>query len=150
MATSYKKFKPNSFYNEHITAEDLSVENLEMIRDEISRRIEDLCVVPYGTHLKRTFATSRAFDKAYVQIIFENLKEHLNQHMFEKSILASKVLDYDGRIVDKEPIPTQNLERALEIYEQINTIYSAYCNQFFEAVTQLLNHNYVPFSDEEK
>lgn len=153
------EFKPNSFYKDYLSAQNsppeepksASVpENLDLIREEIETAIQNLCVIEsedyYGNpHYERTFTTSQLLDNDYVKCIFDCLQSNLNNHLFEKAIPASIVFDFDGRIFDDETsIPIKNLERALNIYKSIVSRYPDFISQFFIAVAQILNRNYVP------
>ncbi len=153
------EFKPNSFYKDYLLANEspteeptiaLIPENLDSIRDEIETTIKNLCVAeivdPWGDpELTKTFVTSQLLDKEYAKFIFDCLQTTLKSHIFEKAIPASTVFDFDGRISNREAdIPINALEKALALYEKINSKYPEYSNQFFEAVAKILNQNYMP------
>ena len=128
------------------TAEDLP--NLAAFRDEVEDAIEGLRGADWEDFFgdlqwSQTFTTSVLFDKDYVKTFFAGLREDIANHIFEKSIPASKLLDLDGRVADCDvEIPMQNLEKALRAYQLVLKNYSQYSEQFFEAAARILNRNY--------
>ncbi|MBQ7171044.1 MAG: DUF4935 domain-containing protein [Clostridia bacterium] len=153
------EFKPNAFYKDYLLEKNPPVEepavapapeNLELIRDEIEETIKNLCVIEsvdfWGDpEITQTFVTSQLLDKEYTKLIFDCLQANLKSHIFEKTIPASTVFDFDGRISNREAnISIKNLEKALTLYEKINSKYPEYIGQFFEAAARILNENYIP------
>lgn len=153
-------FMPNSFYHDILSAQTSvddvvevtdsvpNIPNLDALRDEISEVMRGLCGFEcegsYGEpEWTRTFSSSVMFDKEYMENVFSNLSSIIYRHILEKSIYASEALGLDGRISDDVPIPMNNLEAALKLYQEIKTKYSDYCDQFFEAAARVLNRNYV-------
>lgn len=153
---------PNTYYQEllkqHEISEPAKVEklgklpNLDDFRKEIEDVAEDLRRVYWEDDFgdpqwSQTFTTSVPFNKEYIRKFFEELSSNIFDHIFERSVPASKVLDYDGRITDcGMEIPMQSLEKALRVYEDVIKNYSQYSDPFFEAVAKILNRNYRDFT----
>lgn len=149
---------PNAYYKELLKQpEELGtvleeksekLPNLEDFRGDIEEAVEGLRVVAEEDYFgdlqwSQTFTTSILFDKEYTKKFFEELRADISEHIFEKSVPASELLDFDGRIADcATEIPIQNLENALRVYQVVLKNYSQYNEQFFEAATKILNRNY--------
>ena len=153
---------PNSYYNEllkqskettHILEPKPDIiPNIDVLRDEIEEVIESLRVVEihyqdyYGNfdiQLLKTFTVSVLFDKEYIEKFFSELNYTISEHILEKSVPATKVLDFDDRIIDEDAeIPIQNLEKALKLYQSIIKNYPDYSDQLFGATAKILNKNY--------
>lgn len=122
--------------------------NLDALREEVEKAVGGLRGVDWENHFgdpqwSQTFITSVPFDKDYVKTFFAGLRTDISNHIFEKSVPASKLLDFDGRVIDCDTeIPMQNLEKALRIYQAVLSNYSQYSEQFFEAAAKILNRNY--------
>lgn len=152
---------PNSYYRELLKQPEAPIPesvpdkkpedlpNLDAFREEVEEAIEGLlwvdCESVFGdTQWERTFTTSVPFDKYYVKTFFEGLRRDINDHIFEKCVPASELLDFDGRVTDDVTgIPIQNLEKVLRIYNAVLSNYSQYSEQFFEAAAKILNRNYI-------
>ena len=151
---------PNSYYKELLKQpettipESISEEkpeelpNLDAFREDIEEAVEGLRGVDWYNYFgnpqwSQTFTTSVPFDKEYIKTFFAGLRSNIANHIFEKSIPASKLLDFDGRVNDCDTeIPMQSLEKALRVYQAVLSNYSQYSEQFFEAATKILNRNY--------
>lgn len=151
---------PNSYYKEivkqpenpmaEISQEEKTekLPNLDAFREEVEKTIEGLRGVDWENYFgdpqwSQTFTTSVPFDKDYTKAFFAGLRSEIADHIFEKSVPASKLLDFDGRVTDCDTeIPMQNLEKALRVYQSVLSNYSQYSDQFFEAAAKILNRNY--------
>ncbi len=150
---------PNAYYKEllkqpeepnPVPAEPKPVEipNLDTFREEVEEAVEAIRGVDYENYYgdsqwSQTFTTSVPFDKEYVKVFFAGLRADIAEHIFERSVPATKILDLDGRVTDGNmEIPMQSLENALKIYESVLKNYSQYSDQFFEAAVKILNRNY--------
>ena len=151
---------PNSYYKELLKQPKKStpestpekkpeeLPDLDTVREEVEDAVEGLRGVDGENYFgdpqwSQTFTTSVPFDKDYTKMFFEGLRSYIANHIFEKSVPASKLLDFDGRVIDCDTeIPMQNLEKALRIYQAVLSNYSQYSEQFFEAATKILNRNY--------
>ena len=140
------EFKPNSYYKDLFKKEDSIIQEKEIQKEGIPNieefRVE---VENYGDpQWDRTFTTSVQFDKEYVKTLFEGLHEFIVSHIFEKSVPATKIFGFDGRVSDGNiEIPLKNLESALDLYQKVVSNYPQYKEQFFEATSKILNQNYV-------
>ena len=138
--------KPTPESNPEKKPEELP--NLDTFREEVEEAIEGLRGVDWENcfgdpQWSQTFTTSVPFDQDYTKTFFAGLRSGIADHIFEKSVPASKLLDFDGRVIDCDTeIPMQNLEKALRIYQAVLSNYSQYSEQFFEAATKILNRNY--------
>ena len=138
--------KPTPESNPEKKPEELP--NLDTFREEVEEAIEGLRGVDWKNcfgdpQWSQTFTTSVPFNKDYTKTFFAGLRSDIADHIFEKSVPASKLLDFDGRVIDCDTeIPMQNLEKALRIYQAVLSNYSQYSEQFFEAATKILNRNY--------
>ena len=138
--------KPTPESNPEKKPEELP--NLDTFREEVEEAIEGLRGVDWKNcfgdpQWSQTFTTSVPFNKDYTKTFFAGLRSDIADHIFEKSVPASKLLDFDGRVIDCDTeIPMQNLEKALRIYQAVLSNYSQYSKQFFEAPTKILNRNY--------
>lgn len=151
---------PNSYYKELLKQPEKPTQeadsekkpkelpNLDAFREEVEEAIEGLRGVDWENYFgdpqwSQTFTTSVPFDKDYAKTFFAGLRRDIADHIFEKSVPASKLLDFDGRVIDCDTeIPMQNLEKALRIYQAVLSNYSQYSEQFFEAAAKILNRNY--------
>lgn len=151
---------PNAYYKELLDQSDKPVTdlrqeekaeelpNLVIFREEVEETIEGLRGVEWYDYFgnpqwSQTFTTSIPFDKDYAKVFFSGLRTDIANHIFEKSVPASKLLDFDGRVIDCDTeIPMQNLEKALRIYQAVLSNYSQYSDQFFEVAAKILNRNY--------
>ena len=138
--------KPTPESNPEKKPEELP--NLDTFREEVEEAVEGLRGVDWENYFgdpqwSQTFTTSVPFDKDYTKTFFAGLRSDIADHIFEKSVPASKLFDFDGRVIDCDTeIPMQNLEKALRIYQAVLSNYSQYSEQFFEAATKILNRNY--------
>lgn len=151
---------PNAYYKELLKQPEKlepvsekkteKLPNLDNFREDIEEAIEGLRGVEWENifgdpRWSQTFTTSELFTKEYVKKIFEDLYADISDHIFEKSVPASKIIDFDGRITDGDTeIPMENLENALRVYQVMLKDYSQYNEQFFEAAAKILNRNYKP------
>lgn len=152
---------PNAYYKELLkqpeNLESVSekkteeLPNLDSFREDIEEAVEGLRGVDWENYFgdpqwSQTFTTSVLFDKTYVKKFFDELQADISDHIFEKSVPASNIIDFDGRITDGDAeIPMKNLENALRVYQTVLKNYSQYNDQFFEAATKILNRNYKTF-----
>ena len=92
----------------------------------------------------KTFVLQKEVDSKYMEIVFSGLKSTINDHIFESSVPAFKVLDLDGRIVEDKGIPMKKVENALHLYEDILKKYPDYIEQFYNATAIIINRSYNP------
>lgn len=122
--------------------------DLDELRDEIEEVINSLCWCQLEDYWGeeqwyRTFTSSVPFDNTYVEQVFMNLESVIQDHLLEKSVVASTVFGIDNRIVDgKGQIGLESLEKAHQLYCKIRTKYSDFMQPFFSAVCGICNQNY--------
>ncbi len=149
-------FKSNSYYKEILKPElveeapaPIPPPNLEEIRQRIESVITDLCYVqleaPWGyDDWKKTFTISQFVDADYARVVFEELQKKRDNHIFEQSIRATDILGLDSRVVDTDQkIPMLAVDNALQLYKDLAENYPAFVTQFFSAVAEIINRNYM-------
>ena len=153
--------KPNSYYNELLEAEKVeptekkseTLPDFTKIREDVEEVIDalrwDVSEDYFGNeHWYNTFTIQKEVDAKYMEVVFSGLKSTIKEHIFEKSILASKILDLDYRIVDETSIPMANVESTYRLYENIFKNHPNYIEQFYAASAAIINRSYKapPFS----
>ena len=149
--------KPNSYYNELLESEkeELQIKKSEPLPDfsKIREQIEEVMDTLrwevdedyFGNeNWYKTFVLQKEVDSKYMEIVFSGLKSTINDHIFECSIPAFKVLDLDGRLVEDKGIPMKKVENALHLYEDILKKYPDYIEQFYNATAIIINRSYNP------
>lgn len=149
------EFKPNSYYKEIFskTGEPHEPEDTEplpdfaKIREDVEEVIDalrwDVSEDYYGNdHWYNTFTMQKEVDAKYMEVVFSGLKSTIKDHVFEKFISASKILDLDGRIADETSISMEKIESAYHLYEHILKNYPDYIEQFYTATAAIMNRSY--------
>lgn len=148
--------KPNSYYNELLESEkEEPIKKSEPLPDfsKIREQIEEVMDTLrwevdedyFGNeNWYKTFVLQKEVDSKYMEIVFSGLKSTINDHIFECSIPAFKVLDLDGRLVEDKGIPMKKVENALHLYEDILKKYPDYIEQFYNATAIIINRSYNP------
>ena len=126
----------------------LTAVDKQVIRNRIEDTVNAVCntmIYDYWENEKweMTFTTNERFDVDYIKIIFSSLKEELNDHIFENQISAYSIFALDDRINEIYPISMEALDAVNELYEDIQNKYPEYLEQFFNAVCEIMNRNYV-------
>lgn len=147
--------KPNSYYNELLEVEKAepiankseTLPDFSKIREEIEEVIDALrwnVNEDYfgNENWDNTFVLQKEVDSSYMEIVFSGLKNTINDHIFECSIPAFRVLDLDGRLAEDKGIPIKNVEAALRLYEDILRKYPDYMEQFYNAAANIINRSY--------
>lgn len=156
------EIKPNSYYKEICRKESQPNEkketeplpDLAKIREEVEEIIDalrwDLGEDCFGNdHWYNTFTLQKEVDSRYMEAIFSGLKSTIKEHIFEKFISASKILDLDDRVADATSISMEKLENAYHLYERILNNYPEFIEQFYIATAAIMNRSYKappPFS----
>ena len=147
--------KSNSYYNELLELEKSEptvkipevLPDFSKIREEIEEVIDALRWNVnedfFGNeNWYNTFVLQKEVDSSYMEIVFNGLKSTINDHIFECSIPAFRVLDLDGRLADDKGIPMKNVEAALRLYEDVLKKHPAYIEQFYNATAIIINRSY--------
>lgn len=118
------------------------------LRNRIENTIDAICHIEtydyWGNEQReRIFTTNEKFDVDYMRVIFSSLRIDLDKHIFENQMSAYSILSLDDRIKDINPIPMQALEAVSELYEDILNKYPEFIEQFFSAVCEIMNRNFV-------
>ncbi len=149
--------KPNSYYNELLEAEKsepiikkpASLPDMGQLRDRVEKTIYDLCfVVTYDVWDNETeesiFLISQKVDLFVVDLFFGGLEKIVRDHILEKAVLTEDVFTIlDGLSPVMHTVSIDRLESALRLYEEIQEQYPEYLNQFYIAVVNMFNRNYV-------
>ena len=154
--------KPNSYYNEllELEKEEPTPKNpkplpdFSALRDRIQKTIYDLCFVVsedyWGNEIEESvFLLSEKVDELDAIFFFSDLEKTVREHMLEKDIPTEVVfsaLESFSPVMHSVSINT--LEHTLRLYEEIQEKYSEYENQFYTAVVNMFNRNYVEPKDE--
>lgn len=158
-ATTGKKIeiKDNSYYKSiiedfHIEKEQVKQERLpdfERLREEIRNTIEALC----GTETvdiwdnpswERTFVIRKEVDADYMQVIFNNLRNNITNHIFDETVPASDILALDDRIANGSVgIPIVALENAMYLHDEIREKYPDYIDQFYTTSANIINRYHI-------
>lgn len=147
------EIKENAYYKEMLIEKPVikdieKLPDLSLYRDRIRSVMDDIRLEEiegfFGPEYVMTFTTSELFDVEYIELIFSELKAKVKQDIFEYSIPANKVFDFDERITNGlVPIPMFALNKAIELWDEIAKEYPAYLPQFYSTVANILNNNYV-------
>lgn len=154
--------KPNSYYNELLETEKdepipkkhKTLPDFSSLRDRIEKTIYDLCfVVTYdywGNETEESiFVITKKADTFDIDIFFIGLEKTINDHILENIVLTEEVFDtLDGFAPVMHNVSIDTLERALRLYEEIKEQYPEYINQFYTAVINMFNRNYVEPKDD--
>ena len=155
--------KPNSYYNELLeTKKDEPIAkklkplpDFSSLRDRIQKTIYDLCFVItedyWGNETEESiFLISKEVDTVDVDIFFLELEKIVSNHILEKTVLTEEVFaTFDGFFPVIYGMSIDSLELALRLYEDIKEQYPEYINQFYTAVINMFNRNYVEPKDNE-
>lgn len=149
--------KPNSYYSELLEAEKSEtltkkpkpLPDFSSLRDRIHKTIYNLCFVVsegyWGNETEEpVFLVSKKVDVFDVDLFFLGLEKTISDHILEQTVLTEEVFSIlDGSSPVMHTISIENLEQALRLYEEIKEKYSEYINQFYSAVVNMFNRNYV-------
>ena len=150
------KIKENAYYKE-IIEKDVGpkikdiVEPLPQftkIREEVEKVIDELrwdaSIDCFGNELwHNAFTLRKEVDSRYMEVVFKGLKNTIKEHILEKFIPISKILDLDDRITDGTSISIDKVEKAYRLYEQILNNYPEYIEQFYNAAADIINRSYL-------
>ena len=79
-----------------------------------------------------------------VDLFFGGLEKIVRDHILEKAVLTEEVFAIlDGLSPVMHTVSIDKLESALRLYEEIREQYPEYLNQFYIAVANMFNRNYV-------
>lgn len=151
------KIMPNSYYKELLKTKKVEptaekpkpLPNFTSLRDRINNTIYDLCFVVsfdyWGNESEEPiFLISRTLDELDIGLFFSGLEKVINDHILEKSVLTEDVFSaIDGSSPVMHSVPIDILEQALRLYNEIKEKYPEYVNQFYSAVVNMFNRNYV-------
>ncbi len=122
--------------------------NHKEIREKISKVLYDICWTTdfdpdWGEYNVKTFVVRKKVDAEYVKIVFSNLKEFVDKHIFSEKVKAYDFLEIDNRIEEcKYSIMMNYVEELEKLYEMIINDYADYEEQFYTAVAEIINDNY--------
>lgn len=151
------KIMPNSYYEELLkegkddstAKKPKPLPDINLLRDRIHKTIYDLCFVVtedyWGNETEEpVFVISKKVDELDIGVFFLDLKKIVSNHMLEKTVLTKDVFcALDGVSPIIQNISIDCLEKAVCLYDEIIENYSEYVNQFYSAVVNMFNRNYV-------
>lgn len=154
--------KPNSHYNEllevekdeAITRPSKSLPDFGSLRDRIYSTIYNLCCVIsedyWGNENEEPiFSISQRADDLDVNFFFVMLEKIVNDHILEKTVLTEDVFCVlDGFSPIIHDLSIDCLEQALRLHDEIKVKYPGYMDQFYTAVVNMFNRNYIEPKDE--
>lgn len=157
------QIKPNNYFKELFQenkeiVESFNVEplpNFSTLREEIYDTIDSLrWSMDYDyfgiEEWHETFELIEKVDTKYMEIVFSSLRKTIEEHIFDKSLPANDFLELDIRVINKNNISMEDIEKALKLYEKIQNNYPDYLEQFYTATANILNQNYLePVSEDE-
>lgn len=154
----YKSIKTNE--SESPLHKDITpLPDVNHLREKIYNTISSLIYIEKedywgGPYWDKTFSLNKKVDSAYMEIIFERLKQDITEHILELEIPAAIIFGrIDDRVTNGTSIPMEALENALALYEEIKENYPEYLSQFYNAAASIINENYVepqePVNDSE-
>lgn len=150
------EIKDNSYYKsimEDIPAEKEQAKpeklpDVGVLREQVKNTIESLCSVEYenvwgNPDWERTFITTEKVDAFYMQVVFDNLRSHISEHIFDENVPAFDILALDNRILNGNAnIPIVALENAMRLHDEIKGKYPDFINQFYASSANIINQNY--------
>lgn len=154
------KIMPNSYYEELLKAEkeqkdapkvmkSKPLPDFTSLRDRIHNTIYDLCFDVshdyWGNELEQSiFLTSKIVDELDIVLFLSGLEKIINNHILEKSLLTEEVFSaINGVSPMMKSVPIGILEQVLNLYNEIKEKYPEYVNQFYSALVNMFNRNYV-------
>lgn len=157
------EFKNNSYYKELTKVEvkepkkspqKTQIEklpDLSLLRKRIHTVIFELCnveIVDGWIDWIKSFELFRKVDIEFIKNFFEGLCDFLLENLFDESVYAEDLFNNDPNIRSGElPIPMEAVEKTYNLYRDVKEKYPMFINQFYEAVLNMFNQNYVPMTD---
>ncbi len=149
--------KDNSYYKSQLEIKvsetispkkDFSLPDVNQLREKIRDVIYSLCGVYSEDYWGNsgwytTFTLSQRVDSAYIEYVFNHLKQDIRDHLFETAIPAEIILGLDDRVTNGVSIPMSALEDAISLYEEIQQKLPDYLPQFYNAAATIINRNYI-------
>lgn len=147
---------PNSYYNDLFNSEEQKTTanlfeqllDVSQLRIRISETILDLCGCPIddgwgNEYWQRYFEINSPSNSTYARTVLDALPKIINTNIFEQSVSAFEIFDFDGRVeLGATPIPIDALEAAHRLHQEIKEKYPAYLEQFYLTVSNVLNNNF--------
>ncbi len=114
------------------------------MRERINRTIYSLCWVEgedYWGNLQmdKAFTLTKMVDSEVVESVFGGLKQLISDNIFEKALPSDKVFAPHSGIINGVPIPMENLESALSLFNEIQKKWKDYLPQFYNVVVNIIN-----------
>jgi hypothetical protein len=115
---------------------------IKELRKEISDVINRLCYTEDLSGDVPTFFTHKMVEVDFVENAFMAMENTLKEHLLESDIYPSEIWNKASYIEDNYSIPTENVQRAVDLYHNIRKEYGEYITQFYNAVCKIINSNY--------
>ena len=140
----------NSLYKVQTTTAKPRVEipNLDSIREQFREILDGICWVNVPNYWGednyiRSFKTNTKFDEPYIQMVMDELKAMIQEHIFNKTISIEVFLDRDNRLYDTQKIEMSQIEKLNKFYEEMLKKYPQNKIALIKAITEMLNENYL-------
>lgn len=147
------EIRGNSFYNDLIKPNDHPkdvvlepIPDITFLRERVQKAIASLCYredEDYWGNIvwRNTFTLRVMVTKDDMQSIFTKLRAVIEENLFESALSADIALSVLG-IIGELPIPIEDLQKALSLYEEICSKHQDYLQQFLSAASNIFNQNY--------
>ena len=123
--------------------------NIEHIREKVQTTINNLCYVHEyddryydGERWEKTFEIDERVDIDYMKAVFDSLRQKIQDNLFEKTLRASEILCLDNRVTNILLIPMENIQEALDVYEDVKANMPDFLLQFYSAAANIINQNF--------
>ena len=158
------EIKENSFFETTIKQEEEIVEplpskvrpNIDLLRENVQMNVSALCFGIFDCDVwgnpekSRLFKLQKKVTASDMKILFESLKDIINENLFEISLPAN--FSFKNLSIENEfDISINALQNAQYLYRDIYENYIDYLPQFFNTAANIFNQNYEednPFSDD--
>lgn len=146
------------FYRNFLQKKDITEKQVEFnplpdfseLRERVNECVLNICRTetwnPYsGNYYENTFKLREKVDANYMGQVFSGLSKFVERHIFNTDVSASSFLDLDKRVDDTNyNVPMSDIERLMKLYNDIVVNYSMYLEQFYSAVANIINRNFIP------
>lgn len=152
------EIEKSSFYTDMIKEEqkdniiqhnhEISEEELDVLREEIYNCVYNICkgIGVYEYAFKQEeyeyniFTINTHYTEQNIKNMFSNLEKNINIHILQQNINITCILDDTEYVINSNDIPLKKGKNLLNLYKKIEQKYPFFINQFYTAVTNLINN----------
>lgn len=152
------EIEKSSFYTDMIKEEqkeniiqhnhEISEEELDVLREEIYNCVYNICkgigVYEYAFNQEEyeynIFTINTHYTEQNIKNMFSNLEKNINIHILQQNINITCILDDTEYVINSNDIPLKKGKNLLNLYKKIEQKYPFFINQFYTAVTNLINN----------